>query len=152
MAKLESISGKFFFNLTADVGRNSPNRLDDVELVRYGYFCLSRRPDVQVQISPELKLAFANMRSLGPYGPDLQAVIDLHQQARGKDSTIDGKVSVGKPQITHSSRYNDKLSWIIFVLCRAMIDHVPDTYPRIDIEFESGNEIAKTVADLFTVN
>lgn len=148
MAKFENDQGFFEFNLTADVGKASPNRLDDVELVRFGYFCLGRNPQA-TQITPRLKAALQRMKSNGPHGPDLQEVIDAHQQARG--GTQDGKVSIGKAQIRkgQSLRYDDKHSWIIYILTANMFSNNPDGFPRIDQEIDAGNAISATVAEMF---
>ena len=148
MARFESDQGFFEFNLTTDVGKASPNRLDDVELVRYGYFCLGRNRQV-TQITPRLRTALQRMRSVGVYGSDLQEVIDAHQQARG--GTQDGKVSVGKAQARkgQSLRYDDIHSWIIYILTANMANNNPDGFPRIDQEIEAGDAISATVAAMF---
>ena len=148
MARFESDQGFFEFNLTTDVGKASPNRLDDVELVRFGYLCLGRNRQV-TQITPRLRTALQRMRSVGVYSSDLQEVIDAHQQARG--GTQDGKVSVGKAQARkgQSLRYDDKHSWIIYILTANMFNNNPDGFPRIDQEIDTGDAISATVAAMF---
>lgn len=149
MAKLEIVGGRFLFNVEADVGKASPNRLNDVELVRFGYFCVKVSSTLRSRTSPRIKAALDVMRSNGPFAPDLQEVIDAHQNDRG--GTRDGKVSVGKPQLTHSFNYDSEHSWIIFSLCMSMIERLPDTYPRIDMDDFSGMEISKNVRELFRI-
>ena len=149
MAKLEINDGFFFFNLDADVGRIAPNRFDDVELVRFGYFCKKNNPAVQSLMSAREIVTLQAMQPRGPYLADLQEVIDAHQESRG--GTQDGKVSVGKPQSTHNVRYDGVHSWIIYVLCENMSKVLSDTYPRIDLHDQSGVEISKTVRKLFRV-
>jgi hypothetical protein len=150
MAKLEIIHGRGLFNLDADVGRASPNRLDDVELVRFGYFCLKVSSSLRSRTSPRVKAALESLNPRGPFAPDLDEVISAHQSDRG--GTQDGKVSVGKPQATHSFNYDTKNSWIIFSLSMPMIERIPNLYPRIDIDAISGPEISKKVRELFNID
>ena len=126
-----------------------PNRLDDVELVRFGYYCAKVSVKIRPLISPRMRTSLDVMQSKGPYRPDLQNVIDAHQQVRG--GTKDGKVSVGKPQVTHSFSYDSKHSWIIFGLTLPMVEYMPDEYPRIDVDDQSGPEISKRVRELFRI-
>ena len=147
MAKFEVISNIFVFNLDADVGKASPNKLDDVELVRFGYFCKKNNPIAQPLISAREKVALQTMQPRGPYFTDLQEVIDAHQEARG--GTQDGKVSVGKPQSTHTVNYDSAHSWIIYTLSKDMSLFLPNMYPRIDLHDQSGIEISKRVRMLF---
>ena len=146
MAKLEIILGKLLFNLDHDVGRNSPNRLDDVELVRFGYFCAKVSPKLLAKHSAEMKVALQNLRTDGPYLSDLQDVIDIHQRTRGGPQ--DGKISTGKSRATHSFSYDSQHSWIIFSLSGLMFERIPDTYPRIDLEDQSGSEISRRIQEL----
>ena len=150
MAKLEIISNTFVFNLDADVGKASPNKLDDVELVRFGYFCKKNNPIAQPLISAREKVALQTMQPRGPYRADLQEVIDANQESRGGPQ--DGKVSVGKAQIIHSGSYDGAHIWIIYVLDKNMRDVLPSIWPRIDLHDQSGLEISKKVLELFNVS
>ena len=149
MAKLEIKQDQFFFNLNADVGRVSPNKIDDVELVRFGYFCVKSDPKKLLLLPTRLQVALQAMQPRGPYLADLQEVIDAHQEKRG--GTQDGKVSVGKEQFI-SGKYDSNHLFIIYALCNAMADFLPNMYPRIDLHERSGIEISKTVQVLFRVD
>ena len=149
MAKFEIISDKVVFNLNADVGRMAPNKLDDVELVRFGYFCMKNDPQAQNLIPASMKVALQAMQPKGPYFADLQKVIDAHEEARG--GTQDGKVTVGKAQFLHTVIYDGVHSWIIYTLGRNMRDFLPNMYPRIDLHDQSGPEISKRVLELFHI-
>ncbi len=141
MAKVEIIGGVLFFNLDADVGRLSANKIDDVELVRFGYIRKKNSPNVVGRLSPREIAALQALRPRGGSDSDIQEVIDAHQESRG--GTQDGKVSVGKSQITHGPRYDNKHAWIIYNLCHNMADAFPYIYPRIDQHELSGPDISK---------
>jgi hypothetical protein len=149
MAKLEIVDGRFLYNLDADAGKGSPKRLDDVELVRFGYFCIKVSSKLQARIPSRMKTALESLQAQGPFLPDLQVVIDAHQADR--DRTQDEKVSVGKPQLTHDFNYDGTHSWIIFSLCMSMIDRLPNQYPRIDLDKKSGLTISKKVRELLRI-
>ena len=149
MTKLEYLDGQFFFNLDADVGKMSPNRIEDVELVRFGYFCKKSNPRALLLMSAREKVSVLALQPRGPYRSDLQEAIDAHQENRG--GTQDGKVSVGKPQLSHGERYDRAHVWIIFTLCYNLAAVLPNIYPRIDLHDQSGPEISKRVRELFGV-
>ena len=95
------VKGKFFrWNLSANVGPQQPNKLDDVELVRFGYFCM--RENKQFPAKPEVRAALQEMRNSGPFAQDLANVIVAHQRSRG--GTQDGRVSVANVSFTSANR------------------------------------------------
>lgn len=149
MGRIAVVGGKVFFNLEFDVGRASPNRLDDVELVQYGYFCTKVNPKLAGKRTPRLQTALNELRPKGLFGPDLQEIISAHQEARG--GTIDGKITVAKPQSSHTSRYDGTHTWMIFNLCESMFDRAPLRYPRIDLDEVVGDEIARKIAFIFNL-
>ena len=149
MAKLEISGDVMFFNLDADVGRMAPNRIDDVELVRFGYFCQRSRPENQPNLTARQKVSLQAMQPNGPYFADLQEVIDAHQENRG--GTQDGKVSTGKSQIAPAGLYDSVHMWIIYALTNNMRLFLPDIFPRIDLHAQSGVEISKRIRQLFAV-
>jgi len=150
MARADSFTFIFRFNLDADVGRHCPNKVDDVELVRYGYFCLKNNTRNPSNLTPRISSALQAMKIQGPFGPDLQEVIDAHEETRG--GTIDGKVSISKAHLTTKERYDGVHRWIIDVLCNNMIDRNPNQYPRIDLDSVLGPEIKKRVRQIFALD
>ena len=107
-------TGRFFFNLSQDVGPGCPNAADDVEFVRFGYYCMGTNP--QNTLSPAAnKAAYAAVPLQGPFDAQLQQVIRLHQAERG--GAQDGKVSTIK---NASGSYGER-SWILVPLNNNMI-------------------------------
>ena len=138
----------FFWNLTTPVGRGAPNKLDDVELVRFGYVCL--RENAQAGTSPGLKAALGRMNATGAFGPDLQLVIDEHQKVRG--GTVDGKISVARPALLNSGTYDHQHLWIIILLNAHMGKMMKEfPYPRIDLDLRTGPAITDTAAKCFSM-
>lgn len=148
MAKIELVYGTFFrWNLTNNVGRKQPNQHDDVELVRFGYFCAFHSPlnaTLRIRLFAELRV----MRTSGPYGDDLQNVIDAHQKLRG--GTQDGTVSVAKPTVVNRERYDGEHIWIMDILDTNLRDMVAE-YPRLDQHARCGPVIGASVKKLFNV-
>lgn len=144
---------RFYFNLTEPVGKKCPNKLEDVELVRFGYFCMARNPKITTPLTPEEKRALSAMNTAGGYGPDLQDVIDQHQNFRKKAAGIepDGKVSVARftPADARSPFFDRKHLWIIATLNNSMRQLFTDTYPRIDQEVECGPACSAAVLKIF---
>jgi hypothetical protein len=144
MAQIFLIGGFFRWNLTYNVGRNQPNALDDVELVRFGYACMARNPHFPPKAA--VTDVLSKMRLAGPYGDDLQAVIDAHQADRG--GTQDGAISVDRGTTFNHERYDSTHGWIIALLNNNMLDVIGDIYPRIDKSDFSGPAISAIVKKL----
>jgi hypothetical protein len=51
-------SGRFYWNISQDVGPGCPNAQDDVELVRFGFFCMGTNP-LNQKSKPANKAIFA---------------------------------------------------------------------------------------------
>lgn len=143
------INGAFYWNLDAPVGRRQPNREGDVELVRFGYLAMKLNPRTGSRISQSFQSALARMRTLGPYGEDLQAVIDEHQRHKG--GTQDGIVSVAKPNAVMDTMYTMQNSWIILILTNNMRELMPDEFPRIDKHLQSGAAVSSEVKIAMTM-
>lgn len=125
----ENGNQRFAFNIDANVGVNCPNKLDDVQLVQFGYFAKGQAPDT----SPTLKALCAKVVPGAPYtgapNDPLTLVIKAHQAERG--GTQDGHVSVLPPNGATLS-YDGKHSFMILVLNNNMLDITKNDYPRID--------------------
>jgi hypothetical protein len=139
MAVGQIIAGTFLWNLTAPVGVGQPNKLDDVELVRFGYFMMRSAPDVGA-FSKELRDALQGMRRTGGFGDDLDAVIRAHQRHK-HENPVDGKISVAHVTVINQGRFDGHIPWIVVNLNNFMRDF--DQYPRIDLHAESGFEISR---------
>jgi hypothetical protein len=149
MAQIFLIGGLFRWNLTQNVGRNQPNVLDDVELVRFGYACMAR--NTRFPPKGALPDVLAQMSSTGGYDDDLQSVIDAHEKSRG--GTQDGCVSVDRSTQINKGVYDAAHhNWIIGALNNNMRDVVGDIYPRIDKSDFSGPGISAVVKKLLIPN
>ncbi len=138
MVDFLAVGGRFQWNVSKNVGPRQPNLLDDVELVRFGYFCfqfVNNSP-----IAGKMKSELQRMNSKGPFGEDLARVIVAHQKLKG--GTQDGIVSVQRP--TANSSYDGHSQWILTALNSAMIVAEP-SYPDIAFNIDSGNAVAESV-------
>ena len=139
----------FRWNLSTAVGPGQINKPDDVELVRFGYFCMLQNK--KFPPSPGLVPALKATRSFGKFDQDLADMIVAHQQDRG--GTQDGIVSVANITFTSTNRelYDRKHSWIVIALNNNMRDVAADIYPRIDNHPDSGPDITSAVRRIFGV-
>ncbi|WP_294532491.1 hypothetical protein [uncultured Rhodoblastus sp.] len=141
--------GNFFrWNLSANVGPRQPNKPDDVELVRFGYFCMKQ--NVRIPPKPELRPFLEKVRPIGPFDQDLADMIAAHERTRG--GSQDGIISVAKISFSSNNgeHYDGVHPWIIVVLNNNMLTVVGDIYPRIDMHKQAGPEISKTVKNILT--
>jgi hypothetical protein len=139
----------FRWNLSANVGRGQPNKIDDVELIRFGYACM--RQNKKFPPDPELLPALRAMQNFGGFGPDLANVIVAHQKNRG--GTQDGVVSVARISNTSTNRelYDGAHSWIVISLDNNMRDVAGDIYPRVDRHADSGPDVSNAIKRIFGV-
>lgn len=139
--------GKAFrWNLTADVGPGQRNLGDDVDFVRFGYFCMMINPISRK--SPELQAALNKLRPAGRFDTDLAEVIRVHQKDRGGKQ--DGIVSVEKATNANRETYDGAHVWIVAVLNNNMRDITSDDYPRIDKHQSSGVMLMAAVKNIMT--
>lgn len=150
MAQGEMFKTTFYWNISKDVGRGKPNLIDDVELVRYGYHCMRQDHVYMQRFGSEFRTAVMAMDSRGPYGADLQNVIDAHQRHRG--GTQDGCVSVMKINTLQTVKYDGQHSWILWSLHLSMVVALRNLYPRIDLDSFSGPDISRTVRNCFLID
>lgn len=119
----------FYFNIDGNVGTNSTNKPEDVQLVQFGYHAMSLAKD----ISPAEKAIYAKVVPGAAYSggatDPLTVAIKTHQAARG--GTQDGHVSV----MTGNLMYADGSGAHTFMLT-GLINHIRDltkgNYPRLD--------------------
>lgn len=125
----------FYWNLSANVGLGSPNRIDDVQLVQLGYA-------LAVDVSSDNLLFDADLRSVckkvipgAPYngvaGDPLTLAIDAHQ--RKMKIAPDGHISVLPPMSTglYQQRGGQHVFQLV-ALVNAIKEMTPEIFPRID--------------------
>ncbi len=136
--------GRVFLNINNHVGFGRPNRLDDVELVRFGYFATraSSHPS-GAEVRQALAGPLAAVSPAGPFGPDLDAMIRAHQKFRG--GTQDGCVS----PIHGSTADYGPITFMLVGLNNNMCDLMPGIYPRIDQSPQSGAAVSQAVRAMF---
>ena len=136
-------TGGLFWNLSANVGPAEPNRPDDVELVRFGYFLLKDNPKATGGPFTALKPVLQKVTPTGRFDNDLAEAIRTHQRLRG--GTQDGKVSVARDNRFNRGQYDGQHTWMVFPLNNSMIDMAPNIYPRIDLHPQSGPAVSAAV-------
>jgi len=119
----------YYFNLDANVGTNSPNKPDDVQLVQFGYLAMSVAADVSPAEKPIYAKVVPGAAYSGGLSDPLTIAIKTHQAARG--GTQDGHVSV----MTGNLSYGDGTGSHTFQLT-GLVNHIRDftkgNYPRLD--------------------
>ncbi len=135
---------RFFWNLSHDVGPGCPNQMDDVELVRFGYYCMGNNP-ASGTIPPAQKARLLGLSLSGPFDSHLAAVIRDHQAARG--GVQDGKVST----IKNATGYYGNKSWIMVILNNNMMDILGETWPRIDRHHQTSALLTQKIRGVFTL-
>ncbi len=122
--------GKCCWNVDAHVGPGCPNKLEDVQLVQYGYYCMSRSYSLPPGLTPAEQAVIAAVVPGAPYSGSptdpLTLAIKAHQRVRG--GTQDGRVS----PFTSASGYYSEQTWMIISLIGRMMNYCPNIYPRLD--------------------
>lgn len=144
MAVALANNGFFLWDLDGNVGPRQPNRADDVELVRFGYFMLSQAPEANGIFKP-MKPLLDKMSTSGGFDQNLADVIKAHQSLRG--GTQDGHVSKTRVTILNHGLYDRKHAWIMVALNNIMHDF--NQYPRLDLHPKCGPNLRATVKRIF---
>lgn len=120
----------FFWNLSHNVGLNSPNQRDDVHLVQFAYRLLATNPVSQIKL--ELKMVYSQVSTgvdcSGREDDPLVKAIRAQQRARGAGAQ-DGKVSVIKGS---DEFYDGTHTFLMNAFNNILFDVGPDQFPRID--------------------
>ena len=120
--------GKFFWNLSGNVGTASPNRPDDVQLVQLGYVCAAGGP----KFAAALRVVFGAVVPGAPYtgqeADPLTLAIRGHQTIRG--GVQDGHVSV----LTNLAglTYDGEHTFMMIALNTQMRHRLVGYFPRLD--------------------
>lgn len=119
----------YFMNLDGNVGLNSPNLIDDVQLVQFGFLAMA----ANTSFNPADRAVYAGVTPGAAYTGSptdpLTLAIKRHQANRG--GTQDGHVSV----MTGNMVYNDasgKHTFQMVALMNNIRDFTVGLYPRID--------------------
>lgn len=119
----------YFMNLDGNVGLNSPNLIDDVQLVQFGFLAMA----ANTSFNPADRAVYAAVTPGAAYTGSptdpLTLAIKRHQATRG--GTQDGHVSV----MTGAMVYNDssgKHTFQMVALMNNIRDFTVGLYPRID--------------------
>jgi hypothetical protein len=133
----------FYFNVTAPVGVGQMNRVDDVELVRFGYKSMVKA--AKVPVDPQLKSLIDKMPYKGPFSDDVAAVIKQHEKVRG--GTQDGRIS--RAVTFHGTGYDGQHSWIIEVLSNNIRAATGKVFPRLDLDTDCGPNLKAGLVFIF---
>jgi hypothetical protein len=138
MVKAVVIGGRFALNLSHPVGPQCPNQADDVQLVKFGYFCKGSNPagfakDPSAQ-PIWLKVAENNGLSAhytGGVNEPLTTAIWYHQNLI--NGIKDGKVSPFRDNNTQYSDGRVYRDYVLGELIANMCDLYKQLWPRIDL-------------------
>lgn len=119
---------RFFFNLDGNVGPNSVNKVEDVQLVQMGYFAMGKA----AATPPDLKAAASKVVPGAAYSggatDPLTLAIKAHEASRG--GTQDGHVST--LHLGTNAVYDGVHTFMLTALENNILDLMPNDYPRID--------------------
>lgn len=119
---------RFFFNLDGKVGPRCPNRLDDVQLVQFGYYAMARSVNALPDEQPVFMRVTPGAMYTGAPDDPLTLAIKLHQAHRG--GTQDGCVSA--LHLGQAPSYDGAHSFMLIPLQNNIRDMMPADYPRLD--------------------
>lgn len=120
----------FYLNLDANVGVNSPNRPDDVQLVQFGFYAMAvRNKDLPASERAAYVKVIPGAAYTGAPNDPLTIAIRTHQAARG--GTQDGHVSVMNANLTYIDGHASR-SFQLAPLVNSIRFVTAGDYPRID--------------------
>ncbi len=135
-------NGQFFYNVTDAVGEGQPNQMDDVDLVRFGFYMLNQ---AHSPLFKRVERVLNELRPIGLYDYYLRNAIVAFQEVQG--GTKDGRVSKARPIQYGRSGYDGKHEWMILALNAFMRDF--DLYPRIDTHPMCGGMLKQRIKMIF---
>jgi hypothetical protein len=140
--------GRFCFNVDSHVGPGCPNKTDDVQLVQFGYYCMTRSNYAPFGLTPAEMAIIKTVVPGAPYTGSptdpLTLSIKAHQRARG--GTQDGRVS----PFTNASGFYGEQTWMIISLVVNIIIVYSELYPRLDKAPNCPPVLAATVRRMFS--
>jgi hypothetical protein len=139
---------KMFFNISGNVGPNSPNNVVDVQLVQFGYFAMAQ--NLQNQIPDDLRAAAAAVVPGAFYDGSaddpLTLAIQADQSARG--GVQDGHISVMRG---HTTFYDSEHVYLLARLVNNMRVVFSSIFPRIDQHTKCPPDLKESVRRTFEV-
>src|SRR3982751_2416642 len=95
----------FFFNISANVGVNSPNTVEDVQLVQFGYFAIAQNK--LASVPAELITAASAVVVGAPYSgaPNDPLTIAIKTDERTRGGTQDGHISVIRGAVSYDGAH-----------------------------------------------
>jgi len=121
---------RFYWNVDANVGANSPNKDEDVHLVQFGYLLMSKAASTPPNLRSVYALVKPGTACTGREDDPLVKAIRAQQASRG--GTQDGHVSVIP---TSTGVYQDASgshTYMLVAIVNNMFDAMPQDFPRID--------------------
>ncbi len=140
--------GRFYWNVEANVGVNSPNKIQDVHLVQLAFHCISTNS--KHPVPAEEKPIYAAVVPGAPYTGDptdpLSVVIKHQQKKRG--GVQDGHVSKMQP----SGVYASDMTWMLVILNNNIADVLGIDWPFLDRHPKCTGPLKELVTRTFDVN
>lgn len=144
MKILVDFKKRFWFNLDGNVGVNSPNLRDDVELIQFGYFAMAKNPKTDAPLRPVYAAVKPGATYSGGANDPLTLAIIAHQQSRG--GTQDKHVSViHSPSLVYSG---SRPGFMLVPLVNCIFDLMPNDWPRLDKHPDCPAELKRVVRAL----
>jgi hypothetical protein len=127
----------FYWNISGDVGLNSPNKQIDVSFVQFAFKVRSSASFFEdifydsVELKESIRKMVVGTPCSGRKGDPLVEVIDLWQQDPTHGYTKDGKISTIKDG-TYPTVFGPQASLLVKLNSSLRIVH-PTQYPRVDL-------------------
>ena len=118
---------KFFWNIDANVGVASPNRVDDVHLIQFGYLIMSTAQATDPGLKPIFAAVKVGVPCTGREDDPLVKAIRAHQKGRGGPQ--DGHVSKLK---TSETGFAPGHAFMLVAILNNIFDATAADFPRID--------------------
>lgn len=125
----KAVGMRFYWNIDGNVGLNSPNKNDDVQLVQFGYSLMAK-----TEMNPAFKAALAAVKvgtpCTGREDDPLVRAIRAHEVVHG--GAQDGRVSVIPSSAGVYTDAGGRHAFLLISIVNNMFDAQPNDFPRID--------------------
>jgi len=137
---------RFSFNLEGNVGPNSPNKMDDVQLVQFAYLAKAQAADTKPALKAIFQKVVPGAAYTGGANDPLTLAIKAHQADRG--GTQDGHVSKMPPSGTILA-YDAVHSFMLITLVNNIFDMMPNDFPRLDHHPQCPAALREAMKEIF---